>query len=112
MLRLLRLCEDTVILITADQHTVAGQGRTAHSYTRQHVSAELGEPDPFTRALWFHGTRTATGNTFPAGLLTLNHSESLAMKMLLDQAPNDVVRKRLQEWDAPGGPGRDVSAPN
>ena len=57
----------------------------APQYLREYVCAELGEPGPFTRALWFHGTRTFAGNTFPAGLLALNQSESLAMKMLLDR---------------------------
>lgn len=75
----------------------------APQYLREYVCAELGEPGPFTRALWFHGTRTFAGNTFPAGLLALNQSESLAMKMLLDLAPNEMVRKHLQEWNVPGG---------
>lgn len=75
----------------------------APQYLREYVCAELGEPRSFTRALWFHGTRTFAGNTFPAGLLALNQSESLAMKMLLDLAPNEMVRKHLQEWNVPGG---------
>ena len=75
----------------------------APQYLREYVCAELGEPGPFTRALWFHGTRTFAGNTFPAGLLALNQSESLAMKMLLDLAPNEMVRTHLKEWDVPGG---------
>jgi hypothetical protein len=74
-----------------------------NQYLREYVCAVLGEAAPFARALWFHGTRTVAGNTFPSGLLALNHSESLAMKMLLDQAPNDIVRQHLQEWDVPGG---------
>ncbi|WKE04533.1 hypothetical protein [Enterobacter asburiae] len=75
----------------------------ANQFLKDYVSAELGEPGPFRRALWFHGTRTFVDNTFPAGLLALNHSESLAMKMLLNHAPNDIVRKHLQEWVVPGG---------
>ncbi|WP_210487770.1 hypothetical protein [Pantoea ananatis] len=75
----------------------------APHYLREYVCAELGEPGPFNRALWFHGTRTFASNTFLAGLLALNQSESLAMKMLLDLAPNEMVRKHLQEWDVPGG---------
>ncbi len=74
----------------------------APQYLREYVCAELGEPGSFTRALWFHGTRTFAGNTFPAGLLALNQSESLAMKMLLDLAPNEMVRTHLKEWDIPG----------
>ncbi|HCM9246546.1 hypothetical protein ACWYXD_19855 [Enterobacter roggenkampii] len=75
----------------------------ANQYLKDYVSAELGEPGPFSRAFWFHGTRTFAGNSFPDGLLALNQSESLAMKMLLDLAPDEVVRKRLREWDQPGG---------
>ncbi len=74
-----------------------------HLDCRRSALCELGEPGPFTRALWFHGTRTFAGNTFPAGLLALNQSESLAMKMLLDfLAPNEMVRTHLKEWDVPG----------
>ncbi len=29
----------------------------APQYLREYVCAELGEPGPFTRALWFHGIR-------------------------------------------------------
>lgn len=75
----------------------------ASQYLKDYVSAELGEPVPFSRAFWFHGTRTFAGNTFPDGLLALNHSESLAIKMLVDLAPDEAVRKRLREWHHPGG---------
>ncbi len=75
----------------------------ASQYLKDYVSEELGEPVPFSRAIWFHGTRTFAGNSFPDGLLALNHSESLTMKMLLNLAPNEMVRKHLQEWDVPGG---------
>lgn len=75
----------------------------SNQYLKDYVSAELGEPTPFSRAFWFHGTRTFAGNSFPDGLLALNHSESLAIKMLIDLAPDEVVRKRLREWDQPGG---------
>ncbi|EJT9122825.1 hypothetical protein N3883_004373 [Escherichia coli] len=70
----------------------------ANQYLKDYVSAELGEPGPFSRAFWFHGTRTFAGNTFPRGLLALNHSKSLAAKMLVDLAPDELVRKRLRQW--------------
>ncbi|MGK2699058.1 hypothetical protein [Serratia surfactantfaciens] len=70
----------------------------ANQYLKDYVSAELGEPGPFSRAFWFHGTRTFAGNTFPGGLLALNHSKSLAVKMLVDLAPDESVRKHLRQW--------------
>lgn len=75
----------------------------ACQYLREYVCEKLGTPRPFTSAYWFHGTRTFAGNAFPEGLLALNHSEALAMEMLITHAPNTEIRKRLQAWNYPGG---------
>ena len=60
---------------------------------------ELGSPGKFTTAYWFHGTRTSADNTFDSGLLPLNQTESLVMDMLVNLAPDVVVKERLQAWN-------------
>ncbi len=41
----------------------------ANQYLKDYVSAELGEPGPFSRAFWFHGTRTFAGILSRGGYL-------------------------------------------
>jgi hypothetical protein len=74
----------------------------ANQYLKDYVSAELGEPGPFSRLSGFMAPDFCR-NTFPGGLLALNHSKSLAVKMLVDLAPDELVRKRLRQWFETGG---------
>ncbi|EOV9576606.1 hypothetical protein ACN5LO_004023 [Cronobacter sakazakii] len=75
----------------------------SQQYLREYVSTELGSPGEFTTAYWFHGTRTLAGNMFKEGLLTLSHSESLVMDMLVKLAPDAEIKEKLQAWNFHAG---------
>lgn len=75
----------------------------SQQYLREYVCRELGSPGKFTTAYWFHGTRTSADNTFDNGLLPLNKTESLVMDMLVNLAPDAVVKETLQAWNFHAG---------
>lgn len=72
-------------------------------YLREYICNLIGEPEYFTDAYWFHGTRTTHDNNFSEGLLSLGRSEKLVMDMLISHAPTNQVRERLQAWNTHGG---------
>lgn len=75
----------------------------SRQYLREHICDLIGEPEDFTYAYWFHGTRTTHDNQFSEGLLSLGRSEKLVMDMLISHAPTNQVRERLQAWNSHGG---------
>ncbi|EEZ6118625.1 hypothetical protein OGQ40_003552 [Salmonella enterica subsp. enterica serovar Muenchen] len=75
----------------------------SQQYLREYVCRELGSPGKFSTAYWFHGTRTSADNTFESGLLPLNQTESLVMDMLVNLAPDAVVKEKLQAWNFHAG---------
>lgn len=58
-------------------------------------------PGKFTTAYWFHGTCTSAHNIFDSGLLPLNKARLLVMDMLVNLAPDAVVKETLQAWNFP-----------
>lgn len=72
--------------------------KPCEQYLYDFVCAELGEPRSLDGVYWFHGTRTAAGNMFEKGILTLDRAKGSVLSMLAEMAPDADVRSRLRSW--------------
>ena len=64
----------------------------------------FGDPDEIEYVYWFHCTRTAPEENFSDGILPLGDSLERVFEIVLQTAPNNIVRERISEWGAENVP--------